>query len=142
AFVPNPEAADGKVVLPARTAEGHGLQLRYEPLPHKDTLGYWTRVEDSASWEFQLVRPGTFALEVLQGCGAGQGSSAGPLGLAGQTLKMTVEDTGHFQNFKARMVGTVKIDRPGRYTVTVKPLSKRGIAVMDLRTVTLKRIEE
>jgi arylsulfatase A-like enzyme len=37
AYVPNPQAADGTVTLPARTADVHGLQLRYEPSPHKDT---------------------------------------------------------------------------------------------------------
>src|SRR5207244_9835973 len=75
-YVPNPQAADGTVTLPARTADVHGAQLRYEPLPHKNTLGYWTRVEDWASWEFALTRPGTFAVELQQGCGAGQGGSA------------------------------------------------------------------
>src|SRR5262249_19148118 len=50
----NPQAAAATVPLPARAAEVHGVQLRYEPLPHKDTLGYWTRADDWASWEFQL----------------------------------------------------------------------------------------
>ena len=35
-FLPNPQAADGTVMLPAKTADVHGVQLRYEPLPHKD----------------------------------------------------------------------------------------------------------
>src|SRR5207302_1512229 len=116
AYVPNPQAADGIVTLPARTADIHGIQLRYEPLPHKNTLGFWTRIDDWASWEFQLSRPGSFSVELLQGCGAGQGGSEVVVAAAGQTLKMTVEDTGHFQNFKARTLGTITIDEPGRYT--------------------------
>jgi arylsulfatase A-like enzyme len=74
-FVPNPQAKDGTITLPARTAQVHGIQLRYEPLPHKETLGFWTRAEDWASWEFMLTRPGRFTVEVLQGCGKGQGGS-------------------------------------------------------------------
>lgn len=136
-FVPNPQAADGSVTLPAKTADVHGVQLRYEPAPHKNTLGYWTRAEDWASWEFQLTRPGAFAVEILQGCGPGQGGSTVSVAVGGTTLPVTVEDTGGFQNFKARTIGTVKLDRPGRYELTVKPLIKKDIAVMDLRAVTL-----
>lgn len=138
AYVPNPQAANGRITLPAKTAEVHGVQLRYEPLPHKNTLGFWTRADDWASWEFQLTKPGTFTVELLQGCGKGQGGSEVEVTVAGQTLKFAVEDTGHFQNFKARELGTVKFDRPGRYTLEVKPKSKRAAAVMDLRSVTLR----
>ncbi len=101
-YVPNPQAADGIVTLPARTAEVHGTQLRYEPLPHKNTLGFWVRAEDWASWEFTIMRPGSFTVEVLQGCGKGQGGSEVEVSVGGRSLTFIVEDTGHFQNFKAR----------------------------------------
>jgi arylsulfatase A-like enzyme len=137
-YVPNPQAKEGTISLPARTAEVHGLQLRYEPLPHKNTLGYWTRAEDWASWEFTVTTPGKFAVEVLQGCGKGQGGSEVQLSVDDQKLKFTVEDTGHFQNFKPRELGTLTIAQPGRYTLEVRPVKKANAAVMDLRQVTLK----
>ncbi len=137
-YVPNPQAKDGTVTLPARTARVHGVQLRYEPLPHKNTLGFWTRADDWASWQLTISKPGTFTVEVLQGCGKGQGGSTVELAVAGQTLTFTVEDTGHFQNFKPRQVGKVTLDKPGRYTLTVKPTKKAAAAVMDLRSVMLK----
>jgi hypothetical protein len=112
-YVPNPQAKDGTISLPARTAEVHGVQLRYEPLPHKNTLGFWTRADDWASWEFTVTKPGTFAVEVLQGCGGGQGGSEVRLAVGEQVLTFTVEDTGGFQNFKARAVGTLKADKAG-----------------------------
>jgi arylsulfatase A len=126
------------VTLPARTAEVHGTQLRYEPSPHKNTLGYWVRAEDWASWEFTITRPGLFTIEILQGCGKGQGGSEVEVSVGGRSLRFTVEDTGHFQNFKARTIGTVALDKPGRYTLTVKPKKKAAAAVLDLRAVTLK----
>jgi len=139
-YVPNPQAKDGTITLPGRTADVHGIQLRYEPLPHKDTLGFWTRADDWASWEFTVTKPGTFAVEVLQGCGKGQGGSEVDLAVGEQALTFTVEDTGHFQNFKARAAGTVKIDKAGRYTLTLKPKKKAAAAVMDVRSVTLKPV--
>jgi arylsulfatase A len=140
-YVPNPQAKDGSVTLPGRAARVHGVQLRYEPLPHKSTLGFWTRADDWASWEFTLTKPGKFTVEVLQGCGEGQGGSEVEVEVAGRKLPFAVEDTGHFQNFKARAIGTVTFDKPGRYELTVKAKKKAGVAVMDLRSVTLKPVE-
>jgi arylsulfatase A-like enzyme len=137
-FVPNPQAADGTITLHARTALIHGIQLRYEPLPHKNTLGFWTRADDWASWEFTVKTPGTFAVEILQGCGTVQGGSEVAFTFGEQKLTMTVEDTGGFQNFKARVIGTVKIDKPGRYTLEMRATKKAKAAVMDVRQVVLK----
>jgi arylsulfatase A-like enzyme len=137
-YLPNPQGKDGTVTLPARTADVHGIQLRYEPLPHKNTLGFWTRADDWASWEFTVTKPGKFVVEMLQGCGKGQGGSEVELAVGEAVLKFAVEDTGGFQNFKAREVGTVTIDKPGRHTLTLKPKRKAADAVMDVRSVTLK----
>jgi hypothetical protein len=136
-YVPNPQAADGTVTLPAKTADVHGVQLRYEAQPHKDTLGFWTRADDHASWEFTLQKPGTFRVEVLQGCGTGQGGSTVEVTVAGQSLAFAVEDTGGFQNFKVSDVGMVRLDKPGRYTLEVHAKTKAKNAVMDLRAVRL-----
>ncbi len=137
-FVPNPQATDGSILLHSRTAEVHGVMLRFEPLPHKNTLGYWVRADDWASWEFTVTKPGKFEVEILQGCGQGQGGSEVEVAVGEQKLKFAVEDTGHFQNFKARTIGTVTLEKPGRYTLTVKPLKKAAAAVMDLRSITFK----
>jgi arylsulfatase A-like enzyme len=140
-YVPNPQDKEGVVKLHAKTAEVHGVQLRFEPLPHKDTLGFWTRAEDTASWEFTITKPGKFAVEVLQGCGKGQGGSEVEASVGEQKLTFTVEDTGGFQNFKAVAIGTLTFDKAGRYTLTVTPKKKAAGAVMDLRSVTLKPAE-
>ena len=142
AYTPNLRSADGSITLAARTAEVHGVMLRYEPLPHKNTLGFWTRVDDWASWEFEIKQPGKFTVEVLQGCGAGQGGSVVEITVAGQRLTFTVEDTGHYQNFKARQIGTVTLLDADRYGIMVKARSKPGVAVMDLRELRLKPVRE
>lgn len=139
-YRPNPQGPNGNIVLAAKSASIHGLMVRYEPLPHKNTLGFWVRAEDAVSWEFEVTKPGKFIVEPLQGCGAGQGGSEVEFSVGEQKLKMTVEDTGHFQNFKAREIGTISIDKPGRYTLRVQPITKAKAAVMDLRQVTLKAV--
>lgn len=135
------QAADGTVLLHARDVEIHGTTVRYEPQPNKNTIGYWTRKEDWVSWDFEVTKPGTFRVEILQGCGKGSGGSDVDFSVREQTLSVKVEDTGGFQNFVARDIGTVRLDQPGRYTLSVKPRTKPGVAVMDLRQVTLTPAE-
>lgn len=143
-YRPNPSADDGSFVLHARSAIVRGTQLRFEPLPHKNTLGYWTEVKDTATWEFTRTEktPRTYAVEVLQGCGTGQGGSEVEVEVEKQTLRFTVEDTGGFQAFKARVVGRVTLARAGRLTLTVRPKTKAKDAVMDVRQVVLRPVKE
>jgi len=128
---------DGKLVLHARDAVIHGRTVRYEPEPHKNTVGYWTDAADWVSWQFEVIRPGKYAVEILQGCGKGSGGSTVEFRCADEVLQVTVQDTGGFQNFVARGIGKLKFDRANTYSLDVKPTKKPGLAVMDLRQVTL-----
>lgn len=141
-YVPNPQTKDGVVTMPAKTADVHGIQLRFEPMPHKNTLGFWTNAADWASWEFTIAKPGRFKVEALQGCGKGQGGSEVEFAVDALKLVLKVEDTGGFQNFKALAVGEMRLEKPGRYTLAVKPIKKAASAVMDLREVKLVPVKE
>jgi hypothetical protein len=136
-FVPNPQGADGVVLLPAKNARVEGIMLRYEPLPHKETLGFWVRESDWASWEFTIREPGRFAIEILQGCGPGSGGSTVEFQVGDQVVPMTVEETKGFQDFRRRTIGELTVKEAGRHTLTVKPVKKPGVAVMDLREIKL-----
>lgn len=131
------QSADGSTTLHARDVTIQGVQVQYEPKPEKNTIGFWTNPSDQVSWDFELKTPGRFSVEILQACGKDQGGSEVALSIAGETLRFTVEDTGHFQNFVPREIGTVTLEQPGTYTLNVTPLRKAGVAVMDLRQVRL-----
>jgi hypothetical protein len=131
------QAVDGSVILRAKDATTHGTTIRYEPQPHKNTIGYWTKADDWVSWDFKLRTPGSFTVELTQACGKGSGGSDYTVTIGEQTLIDKVPDTGAFTNFVNRKIGTVKLDKPGDYTVSVKPITKPGPAVMDLRAITL-----
>jgi arylsulfatase A-like enzyme len=136
-YHPNPQAADDSVTMLARTADVHGEQLRYEPLPHKNTLGYWTNAGDWASFEFEIARPGAFDVELLYGCAPGSGGSAVEVTSGKSSATFAVEETGGFQDFRPQTIGRLTIDQPGRHTLEVRVKSKPGRAVMDLRQVRL-----
>lgn len=138
---PPVQADDGVVTLHGRDATVLGTSLRYEPAPNKQTLGFWTRPTDAAAWTFTVRTPGRYTVEVLQGCGGGQGGSemtvdvdAGGPGAA--TLEFTVQDTGGFQSFRPREVGVVTLGA-GAHELRVAPKRIAKAAACDIRQIRL-----
>jgi len=132
------EVGAGAIVLHACDAKAHGSKLRYEDAPQKDTLGFWVQKDDWVEWEFDAPHPGVFEVQLLQACGKGSGGAEIEVAVAGQTLTMKVEETGHFQRFVPRMIGTVRLAESGRFTLAVRARTRPGPAVMDLRRVVLR----
>ncbi|HWB14211.1 MAG TPA: sulfatase-like hydrolase/transferase [Pirellulales bacterium] len=140
-YTPNPADKEGTILLAASTADVHGVMLRYEPLPHKNTLGYWVRVDDWADWEFDVRQPTEFRVEALTGCGQGSGGSRVEFRAADQTLEFVVPETGGFQQFVPQQIGRLAFDRAGRHRLEVRATSKPGPAVMDLREIRLVPVQ-
>jgi hypothetical protein len=138
--VARPETDSGLIWLPAKYAATRGRKLRFEPQPHKNTVGYWSDEHDTAEWTFQNTAAGEYEIDILQGCGKGHGGSRVTLHVADQSLDFVVEETGHFQNFIWRTLGTVTL-KAGDGTETkglrLTPQSKPGGAVMDVRAIRL-----
>ncbi len=135
-----PQGDDGVILLHARDASVHGGTLRYEPIEAKNTIGYWFKLEDWVSWEFTVAKAGEYSVEVLQGCGKGDGGGNVEVSAGGKVLPFVVEDTGGFQNFKARVIGTVTLAE-GKQTLAIKARTRPGVAVVDIRQVTLRPAE-
>jgi len=129
------KGADGTIVLPACRGQVHGEKLQFEPLLHKNTVGYWVNPADFVEWDFIVGAQGVFQLHVLQGCGAGQGGSRVSFTLGEQTLDYTVEATGHFQNFRWRSVGQFELSAGGQHRLTVACEQLARAAVMDIREI-------
>ncbi len=136
------QADDGVVLLHGSAATIRGTTLRWEPQEKKRTLGFWKKVDDAAEWTFTVTRPGEFDIEVLQGCGKGQGGSdmlvtLDPDHAEPQRIPFVVEDTGGFQEFKPRMVGRISITAPGDHVIRVKPERIAKAAACDIRQMRL-----
>jgi hypothetical protein len=135
------QADDGVVTLHGRDATVEGTTLRYEPAEEKQTLGFWTRPTDAATWLFTVKQAGEFDVEVLQGCGPGQGGSVMMLDFdaarASPPLEFAVEATGGFQDFRARIVGRVGPLAAGQHTLRIAPKQIAKQAACDIRQVRL-----
>jgi hypothetical protein len=142
-------SADGSFFLPAYRAIATGATLRYEPQPHKNTLGYWTNPLDYAKWRINVPAPGKYNVAVLQGCGSGQGGSRAAVviqraGSADPTAaqEFDVLETGHFQNFQWIQLQTVHLPEPGEFELVVRPVKIAKAALMDIRAVHLVRLPD
>ncbi|MCB1232934.1 MAG: hypothetical protein KDN19_22005 [Verrucomicrobiae bacterium] len=147
-FVPAPESdevaqgIDGSIELPAGAAATFSENMRFEPKTEKNCLGFWTNADDWAEWVFDVSDPGKFRINVVQGCGAGNGGSEVAVLVNDSTYKFEVEDTGGFQNWKTVSLGVVNLEHPGEHKVAIKPLTKSGKAVMDVQKVILTPVRE
>ncbi|MEI6536148.1 MAG: DUF5077 domain-containing protein [Verrucomicrobiaceae bacterium] len=141
ALVPAPEgekinqAEDGSVLLLAKDAATWSENMRYEPQPNKNCLGYWTDVQDFAEWEMKVDKPGKYQVVVHQGSSPGGSEIA--VQFDKQELKFTVQNTGDFHKLAPVSVGEIKVDKPGTYRLAVKPQKKNGGAIMDIQKVVL-----
>ena len=134
---PIAQAGTGRIDLPADSATTHSVRMRYEPATNKNCLGYWVNPSDWADWTFELEQPGTFDVQVWQGCGRTQGGSEALVEIGQQRLPFTVEETGHFQYFVPRQIGRVTLEKPGPYTLAIKPRTKKAGAIMDIQRIVL-----
>lgn len=132
------QLSGGRIVLHASTAKVDGARLRYEPEQEKNCLGFWVNPADRASWTFDVTTPGQYKIHLWQGCGTDSGGSRVEVRCAGRSLTFTVEETGGFQEFKRREIGTLRFDAPGPQTLEIRALDKPGPAVMDLRQIVLE----
>ena len=126
----------GVLSLPAKFARTFGEKLRFEGQPHKNTVGYWTIAEDYATWQLQPAT-GEFDVEIYQGCGKGHGGSLVQIQIGDQELNFEVEETGHFQNFRWRHLGRIRLSGSQQTQLKLVPMVKVGGAVMDCREIRL-----
>ena len=125
------------MALSARDAVVHGGdKLQFEPLTHKNTVGYWVNPAEYAEWSYELDQPDEFEVEILQGCGGHAGSDVA-LGFPEGVVPFVVQETGHFQNFVWRKIGKITLQEPGIQTVSLKCKKLAKGAVMDMRQVRL-----
>ncbi|MEM7235701.1 MAG: hypothetical protein AAF517_26255, partial [Planctomycetota bacterium] len=130
----------GVLKLVAHHAETRGEKLLYEPQPHKNTVGYWVDPKAYCFWHVNIDEPGRFRVEILQGCGKGQGGSVAKIACGDSSLEFTVEETGHFQNFTWRDLGTIELAKGAKQELAIRVVKLAKNALMDVRTLRLTRI--
>ena len=125
------------IELHSRYSIVHGEMLRFEPQPHKNTVGYWVKEKDWAEWSCQPTKSGQYQVGLRYGCGNGQGGSEIEITIGDKKIPFKVEATGGFQTWRDVKLGAVELEAGKPCNVTVKVVSKAKNAVMDIQQITL-----
>ncbi len=136
------QGLNGAIELHARDAITHSEQMQYEQKAEKDCLGVWVHPQDWAEWNFHISMPGKFKVSLVHGCGdKSGGSEVALLTTDDQILKFNVKETGGFQKWETLELGTISFNEEGSHRVAIQPLSKPGVAVMDIRKLVLTPVK-
>ena len=130
---------DGGITLLAIDAKVHGKKARLEKKgdnPHN--IGYWTDVKDTVTWDVTVSKGGTFdvGLEYSLAPNSAGAVIAIEFGKA-RPVEVPLQAGKSFLDFRTVDLGRVELAAE-KMTVTVRPLKKPGVAVMDLRRIELK----
>ena len=133
----------GKLELQAGSAALAGKNLRLErqqdsPEPN---LGYWTETGDSAAWKINLPTAGEYGCVWNVACDS---ASAGALiairnGNGEELGRFEVPSTGGWGLFRPVKGGSLSLPH-GLTELRLAPLTKPGLGVVNLRSLTLEKI--
>jgi arylsulfatase A len=154
--IPVGYAEENPVRLPAPQAYLSG-ELRYAKgtgFAH-EWITNWKRAEDSVHWEVDVVRPGRYEITLRYLCPAGSEGSTLRLAAAGKQLEARIQKATPMEPFLHRdliprpevpqmsweTLGFGTLDLPaGRMQIRIEASPKAGSAVMDLDSISLKRL--
>ena len=128
------QQADGTISLMYTQATIHGKTPKVET----GQIGYWNDAKDSVSWTFRTSKPGKFGVRIVYSCAKGFGGSAFTVSVGKSRIKATTRETGSWRKRAPRDLGTITLDKPGEYTLTVKPKTPPAWKSMGLNSITLR----
>ena len=123
----------GVLQLAAEDAELTG-QLQLE----SGYLGYWTNPNDTVTWRVAGMKSGTYRVSLDYACQDDSAGSEFEVKIGAQTIPGKVTGTGSWTAFKNEVLGSVNLEKSDVITITVKATKKPGLAVMNLRSLTLR----
>lgn len=115
-----------------------GLTARYESGDGKDNIGFWTDPNEAVTWQFEVIKPGRYEVVLSQACPQDTAGAAVDIRVGSSALKMHVKATSGWTDFAEIALGEVEIVSAGMCEVRVEPRSKPALAVMNLRSISLR----
>ena len=141
-------------MLPARDGEPRGQMRRSAAAPNSSYFVNWTKPEDAAVWNVEVVTAGTYIVTLDYACAAEAVGTSLEFSFEGTLLKGKIteafdsplkpeQDTlprphgeSTMRDFRTMTLGEVRLE-PGKGELKLRAPEVRGKSVMDLRRVTL-----
>jgi len=130
---------DGTILLTAEVAEIRGNRLTFETL-HQN-LGWWIADNDWAAWTFLNDRPGRYAVELEWACHDDAAGGHYRVEVGAERIEGTVPATGSWNDYERAAIGEVTL-APGRHRLEMRPNGATNGPLIDLRSITLRPLED
>jgi hypothetical protein len=121
------------MILPVRVATLHGQGAQLDETLLQD----WNDLGTFVSWPVRF-NAGDVEVGVRQASGSASAGNSYQVEIAGQVLPGKVKETGGWRVIEEVSVGRVHIAQSGEYIVLLRPLQKKGQAVMNLAGIALR----
>ena len=142
--------------LPARDGVAHGNIERSNRWPNCSFFRNWTSINDSITWDIEVLASGNFEAEIYYTCPAESTGSDFELSFAGNKVSgkitkphnppligsekdLVPREESYTKDFKPLKMGTIYLPK-GKGKLTLKATHVPGKMVMDFRLLMLKRI--
>ena len=147
-----------RTVLPARDAVEHGTITRSAKPPNNSFFKHWTSVDDSITWDVDVVTAGVYKATLFYTCANGdQGATVIVSVDDGDQAKTSVTEVfdpplydkskervkeSHYfvKDFRPLVVGTLNLSK-GRATLRLKSDKIVGKQVVDVHSIQLERVD-
>ncbi|WP_375583305.1 arylsulfatase [Cyclobacterium xiamenense] len=143
--------------LPARDGMGHGTIQRSNRFPNDSFFTHWVSLEDSITWEVEVLEAGDYLVEVYYTCPMEDVGSEIRLQAGENHLDTRVEEAhnpplkgmendridrmeSYVKDFKPMLMGSIAL-KQGIQTFSLKALRIPGNQVMDVQKLLVKPIE-
>ncbi|RYG36185.1 hypothetical protein EON81_10520 [bacterium] len=128
--------SDGRIVATADNAEilGDGAILETGT---PSNIGNWQIPSDSLRWTVRDAKPGIYTVRATVSIPENEAGSTFEVEVEGSRVIGTVPGTKSWTDYVEIELGTVTLTKGGNVTINLRPTSKKGDHVMNLRTLTL-----
>ena len=101
-------------------------------------IGKWTGPGDGASWDLLVSQVGSYKAAIRYASPTGWAAVKLIVSIGNETLSGPVQTTGPEYTYRSFDLGTIRIARAGRYTITVHPAGATGSKLMYLQSLDLR----
>ncbi|WP_165842160.1 alpha-L-fucosidase [Paenibacillus xerothermodurans] len=152
------QLADRKIVLHGHHAEIHQQSGSQIGLSRAGVITNWTDASDWLSWEFKVIQPGRFQVEVIsmaekardalgEHIGRWEGGHELMLEAAGQQLNCVMEEHERIVNSRSlyfnrirSKCGEISIDQPGDYSLQLQTVKLNSEMELGLKLISVNLI--
>jgi alpha-L-fucosidase len=146
---------DSSITLPAFLSSVHRVGDAGVRFDSRGVAERWTNKDEWVDWDFKVTKPGTFDVVVVtsqQKYGRDwEGGHSVALEVAGQNLESTIEDNGREEDttnpywpYIVSKAGRITVDKPGKFNLSLKPISiiankKLGLTLVSVKLIPVEK---